>query len=290
MSTESKYPVENEAPETDFSALDAELKAMAEETPEVPEDFHENWTRAVRDDAALRREIDTPETEPVSFRRQLRYILSAAAVFVFLIAGTMITRARRPATTPETNSAPEARYEESAAGTDAEDYEAAVFESVAYESAAYEESYDTACEAPAEADVSAEAGTENSVLTLGASLNDSGAAAKSAAPLATSEPLPDSVVLFAASVPSETAEEAEEADQAEEAEEAVESEDEAPDPETVQDVRETAEENPETAEDSAAPGFWSDFIDFSAAALPWLLGAGVLAAFVYAIFKSRQER
>ena len=36
----------------DFSALDAELAKMAGEAPEVPEDFHENWTRMIREEAA----------------------------------------------------------------------------------------------------------------------------------------------------------------------------------------------------------------------------------------------
>ena len=33
----------------DFSALDEELARMAEETPEVPADFHENWARMIRE-------------------------------------------------------------------------------------------------------------------------------------------------------------------------------------------------------------------------------------------------
>ena len=61
-----------------FSALDEELARMAEETPEVPEDFHDNWTSMIRQEAAA----SSPETTNVKSRTgrgQMRYILSAAA-------------------------------------------------------------------------------------------------------------------------------------------------------------------------------------------------------------------
>ena len=47
MSTENKNPAGADIPETDFSALDAELAAMADEAPGVPADFHAKWTAAV---------------------------------------------------------------------------------------------------------------------------------------------------------------------------------------------------------------------------------------------------
>ena len=34
----------------DFADLDKMLAHMAEETPPVPEDFHDNWLRAVREE------------------------------------------------------------------------------------------------------------------------------------------------------------------------------------------------------------------------------------------------
>ena len=63
------------------------LAQMAQETPEMPADFHARWTEAVRAEAAGQQTEKKHEV-----RRQWRYILSAAAVFVFLIGGTLITR------------------------------------------------------------------------------------------------------------------------------------------------------------------------------------------------------
>lgn len=74
----------------DFSALDAELAKMAEEAPEVPEDFHENWTRMIREEAAAGR--PAAAAKPRKGRGQLRYILSAAAAFVILVGGVVIAR------------------------------------------------------------------------------------------------------------------------------------------------------------------------------------------------------
>ena len=74
----------------DFSALDAELAKMAEEAPEVPEDFHEKWTRMIREEAAAGR--PAAAAKPRKGRGQLRYILSAAAAFVILVGGVVIAR------------------------------------------------------------------------------------------------------------------------------------------------------------------------------------------------------
>ena len=74
----------------DFSALDAELAKMAGEAPEVPEDFHENWTRMIREEAAAGR--PAAAAKPRKGRGQLRYILSAAAAFVILVGGVVIAR------------------------------------------------------------------------------------------------------------------------------------------------------------------------------------------------------
>ncbi len=86
--------------------LDQALAQMAQETPEMPADFHDRWTSAIRAEAAKKQQ--TEEALPLSgtgsnsgaktaggrqeSRRQWRYILSAAAVFVFLIGGTLLTR------------------------------------------------------------------------------------------------------------------------------------------------------------------------------------------------------
>ena len=74
----------------DLVALDRMLEQMAKETPEMPADFHARWTEAIRAEAG-----EAPRTETGKHRegrRQLRYILSAAAVFIFLIGGTLLTR------------------------------------------------------------------------------------------------------------------------------------------------------------------------------------------------------
>ena len=70
--------------------LDRELAAMAQEAPEMPEDFHTRWTAQVRAEAQQAKTLSRKEG-----RRQWRYILSAAAVFVFLIGGTVLTRSIR---------------------------------------------------------------------------------------------------------------------------------------------------------------------------------------------------
>lgn len=75
----------------DFSALDEELARMAEETPEVPADFHENWTRMIREEAAAGKP-ETAAGKPRKGRGRLRYILSAAAAFVILVGGVVIAR------------------------------------------------------------------------------------------------------------------------------------------------------------------------------------------------------
>ncbi len=71
----------------ELNELDLELEKMAQETPEMPADFHARWTEAVRAEAAGQQTEKKNET-----RRQWRYVLSAAAVCVFLIGGTLLTR------------------------------------------------------------------------------------------------------------------------------------------------------------------------------------------------------
>ena len=71
----------------DMTELDRMLAQMAQETPEMPADFHARWTEAVRAEAGQKKTEKQQDS-----RRQWRYILSAAAVFVFLIGGTLLTR------------------------------------------------------------------------------------------------------------------------------------------------------------------------------------------------------
>jgi len=118
----------------DFSALDEELARMAEETPEVPADFHDSWTKMIREEAAAGK----PETTVPKNRKgrgQLRYILSAAAAFVVLIGGAVIARnngllkgtptvsetpvlAAGSLTAGKTSEAAEAIYEDTAAAVE----------------------------------------------------------------------------------------------------------------------------------------------------------------------------
>ena len=109
----------------DFSALDEELAQMAEETPEVPKDFHDNWTKMIREEAAA----SSPETtagRPRAGRGQLRYILSAAAAFVVLIGGVVLARNNGllPGATTPVQEAPALTANTLAAGKASEEAEA----------------------------------------------------------------------------------------------------------------------------------------------------------------------
>ena len=78
----------------ELKTLDQQLAEMAQETPDMPEDFHSRWTEKIREEARKEENPAREEEKPVrkENRRQWRYILSTAAVFVFLIAGTLLTR------------------------------------------------------------------------------------------------------------------------------------------------------------------------------------------------------
>ena len=102
--------------------LDAELEKLAEDVPDMPADFHDRWMQAVRAEAA---EKTAPETETerepeprgrlVAMRKWTR-VLSVAAVFVFLIGGTMIYRnSRKSLEEPAREQAPAAAVEAMAA-------------------------------------------------------------------------------------------------------------------------------------------------------------------------------
>ena len=95
------------------------LAQMAQETPEMPADFHDRWTRAVREEAAGRKRAEKHSES----RRQWRYLLGAAAVFVFLIGGTLLTRSpgknnRTESTLKKTETAVEERAAEESAEAD----------------------------------------------------------------------------------------------------------------------------------------------------------------------------
>ena len=81
-------------------SLDEALAIMAEEVPPMPADFHEKWTKAVREEAA--KSETKPEKEnnnSVILINRWTRLLSIVAVFVFLIGGTLVYRSSRPKAT-----------------------------------------------------------------------------------------------------------------------------------------------------------------------------------------------
>lgn len=80
-------------------SLDEVLALMAEEVPPMPADFHEKWTKAVREEAAKSETKPEKENSRVTLINRWTRILSVAAVFVFLIGGTLVYRSSRPKTT-----------------------------------------------------------------------------------------------------------------------------------------------------------------------------------------------
>ena len=78
-------------PVTD-AELDAALAQMAEEVPPMPADFHDRWMNAVRAEAGSTAPAE--ESAPKHTLSIVRWtrILSVAAVFVFLIGGTLLYR------------------------------------------------------------------------------------------------------------------------------------------------------------------------------------------------------
>ena len=78
-------------PVTD-AELDAALAQMAEEVPPMPADFHDRWMNAVRAEAGSIAPAEEPAPKHTLSIVRLTRILSIAAVFVFLIGGTLLYR------------------------------------------------------------------------------------------------------------------------------------------------------------------------------------------------------
>ena len=80
--------------------IQQELDSMARETPEMPEDFHAGWMRAVEEEMenhpGTEEKPDTGKTEKSSGSSQWKRILAVAAAAVFLVGGTLLTRDKRP--------------------------------------------------------------------------------------------------------------------------------------------------------------------------------------------------
>ena len=117
----------------DFSALDQELAGMAQDTPEVPADFHARWTQAIREDAKNnpREEAsagaEKTEHRQADIRRQRRHILSAAAAFVLVIGGVWLLRDKTDVLNKvKTTSAPAVQEEAGSAPADKMEQEEAL--------------------------------------------------------------------------------------------------------------------------------------------------------------------
>ena len=185
--------------------LDRELARMAEETPEMPDDFHSRWTEQIRAEAGK-----TAGKAPAA-RRQWRYILSAAAVFVFLIGGTLLTRNQGKVAT---QNKPE-RTESAAAGSGEADA-GTVYNSMVYsmepeagtnalavetaepaEAAVYMDDMEEAAETEASAGMAEPAAIGKTAVTVETAVGEdsaadsfAGAAEKTAAKSAGGEPAP----------------------------------------------------------------------------------------------------
>lgn len=273
--------------ESDLTDLDRELAQMAGEVPPMPADFHQKWMSAVREEAERKPEKPSRERKTAPWLRWL----STAAVFVFLIGGTMIYRASKngrnaPAAAVEREAPAEtAVVAEEAEERSAPEEEAAPVAAGAFSSAADTEaappalgmySSEPAEEAAYEMDMAyeADAGSANEPMLF--------AAAEKSAPVLASQN-------------SAAPEEAEEAAEAEEAVEAAEAEPPAEPEPAEEPALAQAEENtaPEEAAEPAKDdlgGFLKDMGDFLLAALPYLLGAAALALLLSYLLTRKKRR
>ena len=253
----------------DFSALDEELARMAEETPEVPADFHDSWTKMIREEAAA----EKPETTAEKSRKergQLRYILSVAAAFVVLIGGVVI--ARNSGVLQGTKNAPETpalMANSLTAGKVSEEAEAV------YEDAA------VLMEQPALLGMSADAmpAPEAESMTSPRKAD----AAESA-----QDSVPAAPMLMATSMPAGPAAGAPEISAEAEEEESASVESAAEETETEETVKEAAEEPAEdSAPDTEDTGMEEDARSFLQrawegilSAVPWILGGAMIVLFI----------
>ena len=130
--------------------LDQLLTGMAEDVPPMPAGFHDQWMNAVREEA---KQAEAPAPAPVS---QWPRILSVAAVFVFLIGGTLIYRSARKPLLPaneavSTMAVTEGAVNEEAATEEAAAVNAATEEAVTDNAATVENAMEAVYEAAASA-------------------------------------------------------------------------------------------------------------------------------------------
>ena len=299
---------ENEMKTQADPVLDAELAQMAEEVPPMPADFHEKWMKAVRAEAQKRAPAaESTETEakaPVSITRWTR-ILSVAAVFVFLIGGTILYRNSRKTLTnaafrteaknavmlsaevPAAGAVPEGQEETEASGKDAIEgavmmaaesaVEETVFEEAAVpdEAALYEEDAEYAA-----ADAAAEyAAAEEAVMPEAA---EAELGAYEAAPMA---------AMKAAEMPAPIGMPTEAP--AEQVVESMTEAEEAPEAETVPEAEKAPEQEEEAEPEKAgfmqqAGAFLTNMGDFLLAALPYLAVLAVPAAAALVIRRKKK--
>lgn len=269
----------------DFSALDEELARMAEETPEVPADFHDSWTKMIREEAAA----EKPETTAEKSRKergQLRYILSAAAAFVVLIGGVVIARnngllkgtptvsespvlAASPLTAGKTSEAAEAVYEDAAVSA-----EQTVFLGMNADSMPAPEAEEMTAARKADAAESA----QNSVLTAPMVMSTAMPAKPAAgAPETNAEADREGTVSMEAAAEEAETEAIAEAETEETAEaETEEAPEEVPEESAGEPTPETAEDDGQGDTRSFLQRAWEGILD----AVPWILSGAIIVLFI----------
>ena len=75
------------------------MSPLNEEVPDMPENFHAQWTALVKEDA-----MKQEETRKVAPMRRWTRILSVAAALVFVVGGTLLTK---DSLSPARTSAPQ---------------------------------------------------------------------------------------------------------------------------------------------------------------------------------------
>ena len=292
-------------PVTD-AELDAALAQMAEEAPPMPADFHARWMNAVRAEAGSTAPAEEPAPKNTLSVVRLTRILSIAAVFVFLIGGTLLYRNSKKSLTSSVPLAAEKQenaetVDEPAAEPAVEAAAGAVMEE-AEEAAAEEplmmESYMQAAAVDGAAGVPADAEAEDreALKAAGAVQNAFTAAPKEAAETDAEEA---DYAMEADEFEEEPAMEAAVYEAAEEA--AVPAPTEAPTPEptaaptSVPTAEPTAvptdEPEPEQAGFLPAAGaFFTDMGDFLLAALPYLLVLAVPAVAALVIRRRKNKK
>ena len=285
--------------------LDAALAQMAEEVPPMPADFHERWMKAVRAEAESAAPEPVQGKNTVSVVRWTR-ILSIAAVFVFLIGGTMLHRNAKK-TLSASYTAEKREAAEFAAAPAAEVLSAG--EDLGIQAEPEEPAGDfavmdsymqaEAVEEAEEADSAGEAGEMQSMKAAGAALN-AFAAVPAEAPVAGAAMESAAEVNYAAEAEYEAEAAVYDAEPAAEpaAEAPVPASTQAPAPTAAPLPEETpeAEETEKAAEEPAtgflqdAGAFFADMGDFLLAALPYLLVLAVPAVAALVIRRKKSRR